>query len=967
MAAKTRSFVQAFEDWRGIDLRKSDINRPGNAAKVFKNLDVLENFSLMGRRGFHLAANPLYNMYGIHNYSYVNNQATTAGADDIKEELVCCAEGRLFTLKYAAIKIYCSLDPWGWSVLPKSDKSGLEFVLTKNGSTLLTVALGTGYESSPVTLQDLATLINATGLATATVQYTLVVNGAQAKTAAAPTLTVDSVSAEWEVYDDLWVIKGSTLPRTYIEVDIASSGTAIDLKLDTTVNFADNEVLGCGLFPAASLKLCNAFDDTTNPKQALFGWWKPILTTATPAQFTTTSALPFDTGLSGTLLAEKTSRPAQFEDERDCCYIVNNEAYQYDTTHNGATDAYGLWKYDGKALYLAGLPPLSIYSAVDKLSGAALFPGTYKYRRSIYYKDYRENEIEMFVDGETSLVMAANNDGRIRVNSVSIVTPTTDPPGTKFNARFAYVNGLQTAQIFTIDGGAANHNHTLYTGCWVYVTDTAGVVYRAQAAQVSLSSVSLQGLPGAITLADNTVISTILNRLWRTKLNGNTFYLAVEAPDDVAAASGITIIDDAVVDASLGEQLLLPTNIQFGIPSAKSIAVHQGTIVVGGGKNIPREIHWEDPETPEFSPRAINNLALPTSYGGDVESVKSDLDSALLVFNSESVFSVQGALPLGEAQLGRTSQGGRGASGPLGVTYAEDAAYAISQNGPLLIRNGIIEKQFGKEVSPAFLVPNSSAAIKLLAEWGASFYEPLKHRVHIAFPFASISVTYQSEASVGGISAAVYEDPAVITLNAAYPDSAAKWYIYDWLNNIWYEYVVPAQIFPSAGLETHKDKLYTATMYFDGSTGGAGYVHVQCQREAMFSSAEGFDEKQDFADQHTSYDWQLTPQWDTGNLPSVFKVWHELKLFSMQPNYFIAAFSVLVRTYRNLKQVVVDTTRTLTFSASTDIHQKCKLDSNKATTMLFDFSGTVFKNPPIITGYEYTVGDNVYTKEGVED
>ena len=1002
MSDKTATYVQGFEDWRGLDQRSSHLTRPQNAAVSMKNLEVLENFSLRGRKGVRLINNPLGRIYGQHSYRFfdANSLHPTEGIHQI-----CVGTGKKMgasspdrhgemyksVVGYFVITRTAGDTSWGYSVERKSDNTGLEFVLTQGGATALTVALGTGYEATPVcTIYSLVSQIDAlanfsaafstSSGSTITGQGCGVVNGNQTL-AGTPmgALTVDA-GHSFEVGDYLIWETANGLFYAEVIATTATTVTPVMVTAATTAanrTFTDNQVVGTGIFSAAILDRAAAFVDTETTKSVSWRFWQPIPHAMNNID---SDIYPFDYFTSDVTDIE----PCSFVTHRECVYVASKGIREYISvnilisstgeTLAAADDRLGLYKYDGKDSYLAGLPEIrfsSIAGGVVGAGGAFNSAGTCRAKLSLLYRDYRGNIIERF-NGLTKEVEVAVGDDltytyvpiTLAVTSIAGVTHT----GAHFNLRGAYANnaGTQSGLTFTVDA-AAGYWHTLRTGHFGYVRDNGGTLRRFRVSAYASTSITIEPaeLDGSswttITVANNAVFSTMLYRAWRTTANNTTFYLAYELPADPWAVGNATTTFTTVTDDdALGEELLESEFIPYGFPKARAVAVHQGALVSGGGVSAPRTVHIEDLDQIELSPRAAFNEAVPSSYGGDVSQIVST-DTALVVFTQKSFFFISGDVPNRQYEIGVASEGGRGAGGPVAALFAEDRVFGVGSYGPFMLDRNTIVRDYGKEVSPSFIEPGATTLLdRSPISHATSVHDPQKHRLMFIVP----KVEYNSSAG-----------------EFRYDLDATDWYVYDWLNQIWYEWDVLDQAIPTAGAIWHDDvygnrqrsSLYFSSNYY-GDSRWLGFCHRICDREAAYyplgatigSGALAVTESHDFTDQHSSYTWELSPQWDYGDSPSDDKFWQDYKLYMMQPSFWIGAFSVLLQTYRNFATSVVNSTRTLTFSASTDSEQGCKLNANtKARALLFNLSGTIDRNPPVITGYEYTVMEKVYEKEGL--
>lgn len=984
-----RTIVQGFEDWRGLDLRRSELNRPGNTAKSLNNLEILENFSLRGRRGFKLCAPRMNVGHGLANYEYIipetlgdsdtssardGSSATELiyigqAGDDAQDGAWKLVQGK-FDITYSG-----AASTWGFSILPRSDQTGIDFILTADSSTLLTVSLGTGYEETPTTLYSLFTQIDAVAsfavAANTNFNYAVVDGNQDIPTAG--TITVDAGHTfsvgEW-VYFNTAI---DAIQANSYEV-VATSATTLTVPMSAVSiahgRLVDNQIIGSAIFPAALADWCPAFEDSGATKYITFNYWEKIPSPWRHPSNLSGTGMFYRQGSDRTIIDQCSTidaRNASTTQKRECLYVtsvaVNDvniyyppadtsgfQSYDDDPADGYTRDNFGVYKYDGKDFYMSGLPRPLISGSSFSAGSNLLASSTYRWKASLFFKDYRGNEIEHFNQIPYEYTIGAS------AQTVTL-TVTATISSQRFNILNAYVNGGQAGvTTITVDGNAANKKQMLRTGHNIYFTDSSGVLHKRQVTAWTDTTITISG--AAVTVSDNAVISTMLIRLWRTTTNGTAYYLCKEKEVDLADQT--VDIADAVTDATLGlsPELLEPERIQYGLPKGRALTTHQGVIVSAGGFVIPRELHWEDPETPEFSPRASHNEVLPFSTGGDIEEIESNND-VLTVFTPSAMLQIGGSLPFAQVEIGKASEGGGGCASPTAGVPAEERVYAAAPTGPVQITNGQYDRDFPEQVAPLFINPNAAITSNNRNNLAVSLYEPKKHRIHFCIPNATLT------RAVG------FDFPSnqVGSPSTPFPTTSSLWVIYDWLNKTWYQWSVPTRIFPSAGMTIFNDKIHTLCNARGTGTGmayDACWLHRQCVNEAKYDTTVSVNKAYDFYDNHEDYDWEIKPQWDTGQNPSINKTWLDYKLYSMQPNYFIASNTITLTTYRNFDDTTPSTTRTLTFSASTTREAQCKIDSGKARTMMFKLSGTVLGNPPIITGYEYVVLDETYRKEALK-
>ncbi len=151
-----RVIVKNFNNFLGRDTRSSDLVRDRNYAIEFQNARVVKEDSCLNREGAKIrAANAQFT--GLYTYHYSN---TTTGAD--QQELVSLSDNLYkkvngqFKVEYSGSASLCFI-----SILLSEVDNCFCCLITEDGVEVFNYSLGTGLESSPVTLANLKTQIDA--------------------------------------------------------------------------------------------------------------------------------------------------------------------------------------------------------------------------------------------------------------------------------------------------------------------------------------------------------------------------------------------------------------------------------------------------------------------------------------------------------------------------------------------------------------------------------------------------------------------------------------------------------------------------------------------------------------------------------------------------------------------------------------------------------------------------------------
>lgn len=956
--ATEKRFEQYFEDFRGVERRKSHLTRDPKAAIAMDNLEILENQSLIGRQGRKVTGQLLY-IKGIHTYSYVDTNGLT------REEIIAIGgeneaasahfSGDLFKLVESVtldITYVAGSTTWDYSMLADTSTGTFKFKINQGGSDYFTSDIGTGLVlNTGSTLKTLADAIDATANFSCSCPKTAVVNGLQTINLSAATLTVDAghtVSA-----GDWLFITASNGEKTWFEV-VATAATTLTFHAINTlsVTFADNEVIGLGALRAAGLMdLHYPAPSTTSTKSAAMSYWQMV-----PAIYHVNGSFdespPFASICASGAAENRDLLPPSFVNYRNCCYMTAAWAKelsyinQINTKETLASASpiisskykQGVWRYDGKNFGCSAIPRLTdVLGGVSVAVGAAgALTGTYRYKVSYHMVDFQGNIVDMFYDSFQELALTADR------TTVTITLPTYSGTDTMSSNFYNLRGTVTTTTIADTDTYTVPSRHSLRTGDKVFVrayNPVAGASWEVKVVEVESHTntqlVFTESFRVNNVSATEDNLGNFLIRLWRTKANGSDYFLCTEYVVDPVDTS--YVFTDNNADTALGIPItaLAPDYIQSGLPRGNAITVHQGCLTVGGGGTIPKQIAWEDPAYPELTDQAVRQEYMPFTRSGDVTALAGDVGSTLMVFGPSSQFAVRGSLSDAQYEIEKASDTGKGIAGPNCLAFGEEAIYGVGRQGLVRLSYGEHDENFGLSQLPLYLPTGLVTLISSGFEYDFSgsrvFYDELRHRVHFFTPSG--------------------------TSTAAPSFLASIYLVYDMLNEVWYDFSMASVLMlPSSGFTIKNDKVYTAGWNLSSGTPVGALLKVL--------SNETTDLAQDYLDNTLSYDWELTPQWDDAGLPKVNKTWHDFVMYMLQPDYFTTAFSVLLRTYRNWDDGTVGSTRTLTFDSSTNYEESCKLNADsKAKRMKFKLTGTVSKNPPVITGYEYTRSSSHFTPD----
>lgn len=159
-----RVFTKNFNNFKGRDVRSSDLIRDRNYAIEFENARVVKEDSCVNRQGAKIIGNSAQ-YEGLYTYRYSD---TTTGAT--LEELVSLSDNVFKQIENSITVAYAgSVAPAYISIRLNTTTETFYCTIIEAGFTIVSMDLGTGLEASPITLANLKTTIDATAEFSATI------------------------------------------------------------------------------------------------------------------------------------------------------------------------------------------------------------------------------------------------------------------------------------------------------------------------------------------------------------------------------------------------------------------------------------------------------------------------------------------------------------------------------------------------------------------------------------------------------------------------------------------------------------------------------------------------------------------------------------------------------------------------------------------------------------------------------
>jgi len=951
-----------FEDFKGLDLRSSNLTRPENFASVMENYEIRRDFAIESRKGVKLLGQ-VYSVpdgggapfeevlcprRGIHSYiySYADPRGSTSGGS-VKEELLGFSDSLYKLVPGKMTVAYTSVGVAKFSFIPTA--AGWIADLQINGVSESGFPLNCGVPGpSSVTLEAVRAAIAARPNFTATLTPWARVNGDQAAVGtmgvpitvfAGHTITV-STSAPTRVE-----LRNVTTGFRICRDVIAQTATSVTLRqahYGGTIAVNNNEIIGVGLYPAPILPIVSSgtFNDVLSavPVNYNFEYWEKVHCPHNlgDQRITTTTDLSF-----------ASQKNTVFVNNSNCCYMLpflgetvtvflgiaippslNDFAFSLRVASN-------LLKYDGFEVYGADLPPGRIISAAAT-AGAGLSLGQYKYLVTYQQIDGRGNisesadfrglyrqSLRKFVNQETVVTTTAGNQ------AVDITVPTMQATSLfgglyrNYNHGIAANGGFQVygTGVVSLTVTSASGAHSLRVGNLAsWTNEVTGSIQREFITAISSTSITVTASEIGSIKAGSFVSNGLTVRVYRTKVGGNVYYLAKE----VAHASGVGLIQsitDVTPDTSLVEQYIDPDPYYRDNPPVLSwLTSHQGLLVGTGDPLSPQSVYWSNPEDPSGWSVANNQLDVATFDDGPITCCASDKENMLAVFSPTGYYNVIGSFADLSLSIDNVAQGDVGCNSPHTLKKIRESLIYLSQKGFRVISGGSLTNFEDRLVSRF-----NNQVYTQVTGGTINAYDVNKYY----FPRAIAVVDTEKQQYVCFI-------PKETTAASLKNVASGSITVYDFANDVWFDRSY-SHAFAAGGMAIYKNNF----IFCDANLLGSPACWQRNLTDTIY----------DFCDSTSAIVKTFRPQWDSMDEPSVDYVALDLAVYSFTRTA-TNGFTLTVKTYRNYQTSVADTNLIMPFGVN-DIELVRKLANNKARALQLEFSNAVLYENPVITGYEY--------------
>lgn len=962
-------FVKNFEQFKGLDYKKSSLMGDVFDATMLTNYQFGETYSLRGRNGKQLIGQP-GGFVASSCYSFYD---TSTGATTQQQIALNDVLWRLTSTNLVITRTGGSTT-WGYRVYFDTATATYKFELTQNSVQVLLQDLGNGLELAPYTILDLRDTIDAlANFSCAMPTKTARVNGAQS---GVTSITVDA-GHTFATFDQcsVWDFEST---QNYLKSFELTGTTATTVTWNSAygnVNVVDNQVLGLGAVPAASVALRPYSSTATDPTANVeYFYWEKVKFSSNvvdPSTAAKDTLQPFAVYFGNRFNVN--FKPATFQNANNSIYIGTDCLAEANTVDYDLEQQ--VYKYDGNACYRAGMamPEADNWSLVS--AGGAIPVGTYKYKYTYVFTDKNGIEIESDAGEEKSITLGIASDvtvtniggpdfpakgAIVNGNQVGVTTIVVTPQDSivagdlvyiinratglvvartvttanllsivisgavitvnsgdfifvnyrsGFYFKTAIVNGTQTnVSSITVDAG-----HDIRSGDILYFYDSTDYVeYKRAVSSFTATTITLTG--GTVSVTDNNVLSTIATRIYRTKVGGRVFYLNIILPVSPAT---LTSYLDKIADTDLREEYIPP---DIGLerdppPKASLITLHQGLMVYAGIKDQPNTIGYSNEDGLEYVALASNYFDIPSNIMGSLSAITSDSDDRLAAFKPQAYYDIAGDLSSQAFSVRSVREGDYGISHQSSIAKVDGVIIGLGPLGFVGVKDGDLSKKLAEPITPVFWNNTDLNLIQSVA-----INDPSTRQYHCYTP------------DIYGYASGLSQ-------------SYDTMYSFDYHNfGIWFDKDFNASLAPSGGMFYCNGELYQINRNYGGSL--AAKYPGQC-----FVDRIGH-----YADNHLAVTYDIFTGFDPMGEPSIYKEYLWFSVYSfLGPFETGVAWDALVRTYKGFDSNNIHSQSVLSFSGVSAQKQRFKLKADKTEAMAYRITTNTLGQCPYLTGFEIIV------------
>lgn len=945
--SSSKELFQNFSDFRGLDVRSSDLSRPLNFAKEVKNFIIEQNFSLGGEKGLHLFANSQNSIIqtffiGTHNYIYKDIDT----GREVEELIAIGPKGAtdgsgLYRLREGSLNItYSGSDTFGYEFLYNSSTGKLKLALIEDGSEVSAYTSVSGLEDDSTGPLSLSTVASAFSFIS---NFTVTVTGSgNAYAGALPLVSQTGIAPGtatipffyWEeVSQSIPYSSGSSpfeaavfnhdqiesRPPTFINKNnccyMVCDGYSPLMKYDGV------SLKQAGLFPISEDDITVAAGSNT---PALVGDFKYYI------RYVTRDA-------KGNFIYG----PGAFSE------VVTSASGE--APNIKVFDQFIGWEEPGFLISIGA--DVSTSSASNTATLNAI--GNEDLLRARGFGELKAGDIILLLSGSGGI-------GLKKVISVDRenlqITFDGDPFSFSPSTSCYWANGAFMTEANVTTNSAQSNVSTITTigqsgvevGTWLFFPDE-GEWYEVT--DVDTNEITINGI---VSIPSGTYRpSSIAMQVYRTEDGGlEKFYLSQELSS--RSTFGFTFVD-TTADADLGEELIIPDREPdpvFGCPG--TLVQHQGIMIVAGGTVRSGRLRFEDFQYLEGFPLATNFYDVPSQDAGIITALWSDTYDQLAVFKDTAYYSVIGSfrdeIPIFNT-IANTEQD-LGIASQASLIKIRGLNIGIGKLGFVAFQGGQVDYEFTKQLNSEFL---SDA-------FGEVFTESEKIRVNRAM---AVNDRFKQQA--------YFLVPVFNVSDGTHTgaNGESRLYVLDYSERTWTRRTFPSDLsaessglvafpfIPTAGMVVYNDSLLLHSCLYDSTIGNGDYTDFASllfkRKERQVLPSGIADYRHDYYDQHEAIGYEYKTGWFFSDTPIVDRLYHWLKVYAFNTADFVP-FDLRIRTYIDWDESTAIDDVTLSFTSSTPF-QMMKLKANRAQALQIRFTTEAVLQKPTLTGFELLTGE----------
>lgn len=967
-----------WEGFQGLDYRSTILTRDKRSAVYLTNYRFGRGKSLRGRNGNQVLAMP-GNFTGIGTYS-----RTDASSGETLQSL--CAMNQYFwelqEYQFRLIRNSGSTVSVGANVFLDYSTGRFKFTIAQNDIVYPEIDLGTGLEGSDattgaftgVTVYDMLQQVATVTGGVFTVDPTSYFQSAKVPTAQSGITTMTVAAGHTIAAGDLvqfWNSGGEWDGELQPRLVVGTTATTLSFSSYEAWAVAAGEVVGPLSARAAGIP-AGFSPSSLGGNQIVVSYyaWRPV--NFDGRGFSATEYYyhaPFQNVPNVQANFNQKAQLPTFINANNCLYIfypdysVTNPAYGDSPSSNGR-----IFKYDGRSVYQAGMPVLTVTALNEVASATGPTVGAnYSY---LFISEHRDNQANQIFSSELEFPVGARVTAPNRQQNftASLEVKTTLQQRTKWDGRGAIKN--------TTEGPTNTLKVDLYNarpGDTLNFLDSSGALQARTINSINYGvtpvTVTISGT--AVTVNSGSHMSTggFLN-MYRTLANGNAYYFLQRVP--ITAGAPITLGDNKNDSALTFQYIRSRSGRERNMPPRASFGcLHQGLLVAAGDSVNPNTVYkslvnggdvGQFDSIENFS-IATGSFDVPGNITGAITAIASDTDDRLAVFKPNCYYDVVGDLDTNGFSTLSVREGDYGISSQSSVAKVNGVIVGVGKLGVIGVRGGELTNQVGYRVNPRIASFNPGAD-RLDVVWltqASAVNDYLSHSYRLFLP-------YLGEIS-GADTLTELQAPVSFGLTMDYENKAEDG------SNIWFDAKWNYGMMPDRGFAIWNDRVHFLSGQQRDAYSGSTVTNFG-RRGNVFREIELDEDRQAAQDSHlpirsviqmTPDDMDRTWAWKQARQLVLYSVRSELgDLYELFQSMFITveAWNDPVMRKRSGSAFKL-LSQAANFPVATEIYKVFNLAATKSQWLTLYIESNSYGSSPFITGYDLILNEAAGADEEV--